>query len=158
MQKNFVREIKYLLGRVPSKQWKDPAIRGIVYDLTPWHRMSSLTVQTSEDDPRDIGGWKYYCSAESDASRIKAEIEQWLDSRDRLVYHNLLIEAAEALLSIDFSKYGQPVTIDGFCLYKPFQLQVYDADETFRFNYCEYVLARRLEPAEESAERDRPPG
>jgi len=35
---------------------------------------------------------------------------------------------------------------DGFCLDKTSFLQVYDPDESFRFNYCEYVAARRLEP------------
>ncbi|MDB5308367.1 MAG: hypothetical protein JWO38_2569 [Gemmataceae bacterium] len=135
MQKNFIREIKYLLGKVPKAQWKDPNIRGIVYDFTPWHRMSSVTVQTSEDDPRDIGGWKYYYSAESDNSRIKAEIEQYQQANDWRVYHKLLLEAAEALLAIDFSKYGQPNTSESFRLYKPFSVQVYHGDEIFGFNY-----------------------
>ena len=73
----------------------------------------------------------------------------------------MLTEAAEALLSIDFGKYINPklptpllnlrdwIAIDDeFCLNKTFFLQVYDPDESFRFNYCEYVMARRLEPAE----------
>ena len=54
-------------------------------------------------------------------------------------------EAAEALLSIDFTQYGQPTTVDDGVLYKPFQLQVHDLDGTFAFNYCEYVLATRLD-------------
>lgn len=61
------------------------------------------------------------------------------------MYHRLLIEAAEAMLSIDFSKYGQPQTVDDFCRYGPFQVRVSDPDGTFNFNYCEYVLARRLD-------------
>ena len=148
MQKNFLREIKHLLGKVPSKQWKDPGINGIVYDFTPWHRMSTLTVQTKEDDPRDIGGWKYYWSAESDASRISTEIEQHKTANDWRVYHRLLLEAAEALFAIDFGQYGQPPTSENFRLYKPFRVQVYHGDGVFGFNYCEYVLARQLELAE----------
>jgi hypothetical protein len=130
MQKNFLREIKHLLGKVPSKQWKDPSIHGLGYDFTPWHRMSSVTVQTADDDPRDIGSWKYYFSAESDASRIKEEIGQYQEARKkRLVYHYLLVESAEALLSIDFSKYiPNMITSDGFSFYKPFRVQVYDED------------------------------
>jgi hypothetical protein len=119
-----------------------------MYDLLPWHNMSSIAIQTSADDPHDPAEWKYYDCVDSDASRIREELALYQQSRDRLVYHRLLIEAAEALLSLDFSKYGQPNTIDGFCLYKPFLLQVYDADETFKFNYCEYVLARRLDAAQ----------
>ena len=80
-----------------------------------------------------------------------------------------LLAAAEALLSIDFGKYINPklptpllnlrdwtAIDDGFCLNKTFYLQVYDPDESFRFNYCEYVMARRREPAEPGAAPDRP--
>ena len=126
---------------------------GVLYEFVPWHRMSSVTIQTRDDDPRDIGAWKYYFSAESDGSPIRVEHEAWHkeESNKRLVYHKLLIEAAEALLSLDFGKYGNPywtMIDDDFCLNKTFLLQVYDVDQSFRFNYCEYVLARRLEPAE----------
>jgi hypothetical protein len=101
--------------------------------------------------PRDIGAWKCYFSAESDGSLIREKHEAWHKEKPnkRLVYHKLLIEAAEALLSVDFRKYGNPywTTVDeSFCLNKTFLLQVYDVDQSFRFNYCEYVLARRLEP------------
>lgn len=146
MIKNFKREIEYLLSEVPPEQWQDPTIRGILYEITPWHGTSSVTVQTAADDPSDIGGWTYYFSADSDGSRIQEEIRQFQQVRGRLAYHRLLLEAAEALLSIDFSPYGQPETLneDGFP-YGPFRLQVYDVDGSFRLNYCEYLLARRLE-------------
>ena len=151
VREHFRREIEQLLAEVPPEQWQDNDIRGVLYEFVPWHQMSSITVQTEDDDPRDIGGWKYYFSAESDGSLIREEHEAWLGekSNKRLVYHKLLIEAAEALLSIDFSRYGDPdrTVFDEFCLEKTFYLQVYDVDETFRFNYCEYALARRLEPA-----------
>jgi hypothetical protein len=145
VRENFVREIEYLLSEVPKGQWEDPGICGVMYDLIPWHKMSSLTVQTREDDPHDPADWKYYFSAESDTSRIKEEIAQYQKTNDTWVYHRLLIEAAEALLSIDFSAHGQPITAEANCLYKPFQVQVYHADKLFAFNYCEYVLARRAE-------------
>lgn len=145
MRENFVKEIEYLLDRIPKEQWEDKGICGLMYDLTPWHKKSSATIQTRDDDPHDVAAWKYYWSAESNASRISQEIEWYLSARDRFIYHALLIEAAEAILSVDFSKYGQPKTVDGGCLYKPFQLQVHDLDGTFTFNYCEYVLARRLD-------------
>ncbi len=145
MNANFVREIEYLLENIPVAQWEDPTICGVMYEFLPWHKMSSITIHTSEDDVHDPGGWKYYFSAESDGSRIRQEIELYQKAGGRVIYHNLLVQAAEALLSIDFTKYGQPQTIDDFCLYGPFQLHVYDADKTFCFNYCEYVLAARLD-------------
>jgi hypothetical protein len=136
---------------VPAEQWADPLLCGVLYEFVPWYRMSSVTIQTRDDDPRDIGGWKYYFSAESDGSLIRDEHEAWRNEPvyKRLVYHKLLIEAAEALLSLSFDRYGNPnwTTInDNFCLNKTFFLQVYDVDKTFKFNYCEYVMARRLEP------------
>jgi hypothetical protein len=109
----------------------------------------------ADDDPRDIGAWKYYFSAESDGSLIREQYEAWHneEANKRLVYHRLLIDAAEALLSIDFGKHINPklptpllnlrdwTAIDcEFCLNKTFFLQVYDPDESFRFNYCEYVI------------------
>ena len=159
-RENFRREIEQLLGEVPAKQWDDPDVRGVLYDFTPWHRMSSVTIQARDDDPRDIGAWKYYFSAES-GEFVQKEFDEYRDATTggELVYHRLLIEAAEALLSIDFDKYINPklptamlnlrhwTAINGFCLNKTFYLQVYHADESFRFNYCEYVMARRLEPA-----------
>jgi hypothetical protein len=120
--------------------------------------------------PRDIGAWKDYFSADSDGSLIREEFEAWDNETTNkgLVYHTLLIEAAEAFLSIEFGKRCNPklpvkllnlrdwtVSLDGFCLNKTFLLQVYHADEVFRFNYCEYAMARRLEPADPSAAPDR---
>ena len=167
-RENFRREIKQLLGEVPAEQWDDPDVRGVLYDFTPWHRMSSVTIQTRDDDPHDIGAWKYYFSAESDGSLIREQYEAWHneEANKRLVYHRLLIEAAAALLSIDFGKYINPklptpllnlrdwTATDGFCLSETFSLQVYDPDKSFRFNYCEYVIARRHEPAEPGAAAD----
>ena len=159
-RKNFRREIVKLLSEVPAKQWDDPDIRGVLYDFVPWHRSSSVTLQTEGDDPRDIGGWKYYYSAES-GELIQEEFDAYHNAttNGRLVYHKLLIEAAEALLTIKFGKFINPrlptpilnlrdwsTVDDQFCLNPTFLLQVYDADRSFQFNYCEYVLARRHEP------------
>jgi hypothetical protein len=158
MKDNFVREIKHLLEQVPAEQWQDPSICGLQYDLLPWHRMSSVTVRVREDDIDDPGGWKYYFSSESDCSLIHDELELYSQTcqTDRLVYHRLLIEAADALLSVDLGKYIPNLTTTyGLGLYKPFQLSVHHADGVFGFNYCEYVLARRLETGEPDAAPDR---
>jgi hypothetical protein len=169
VRENFRREIEHLLDIVPAEQWDDPDIRGVLYDFTPWHRMSSVTLQTRDDDPRDIGAWKYYYSAES-GQFVQAEFEAYHNATTDggLVYHKLLIEAAEALLSIEFGKYNNPrlpvpvrnlrfwtASDDGFSLNKTFLLQVYHGDEVFRFNYCEYVMARRLGLAEPGVAPDR---
>ena len=161
---NFRREIQHLLDLVPAEQWDDPDVRGVLYDFVPWHRSSSVTVQTRDDDPSDIGAWKYYSSAES-GEFVQAEFEAYRAAAEDggLVYHKLLIEAAEALLGVEFGKYNNPhlpvplrnlrscswtASRDGFSLDKTFYLQVYHADQVFRFNYCEYVMARRFDLAE----------
>src|SRR4051794_10347942 len=96
VRENFRREIEHLLDEVPAEQWDDPDVCGVLYDFTPWHRMSSVTIQTRDDDPRDIGAWKYYFSAESDGSLIREQHQAWNNevANKRLVYHRLLIEAA----------------------------------------------------------------
>jgi hypothetical protein len=115
------------------------------YQFVPWYGGSSVTIQT-KDDPRYFGDWKYYVSAESDCSRIRDELAFYQETRDRNVYHRLLVEAAEALLILDLGRYiPHMVTNAEVRLYHPFPMQVYDADGTFKFNYCEYVLARRLD-------------
>lgn len=155
----FKREIEHLLSKVPGEQWDDPDVRGVLYDFLPWHRSSSITIQTRDDDPRDIGAWKYYESSES-GEYIQDEYDAYHNAKQdwRIVYHRLLIAAAEALLDAEFGKYinpnlptpvlnlrNWPTLDDGFCLKKTFYVQVYDHDESFRFNFCEYVMARRIE-------------
>lgn len=170
VRKNFRREITQLLGQIPAKQWDDPDIRGVLYEFTPWDRISTVVLQTDDDDPRDIGDWKYYDTVDFDGEcLIDEEFEAYhnADTNGQLVYHKLLIEAAEALLSIKFEKYNNPklparirnlrdwtAIDDRFCLNKTFLLQVYDADESFQFNYCEYVLTRRLEPTQPNPASD----
>lgn len=151
MKANFMREIEHLLEQVPTEQWQDPSICGVQYDLLPWHRMSSLTVRVEADEIDDLGGWKYYFSAESDGSLIRDELGSYSLAGDAggMAYHRLLIEAADALLSVDFSEYISGVTPTyGLGINKTFQVSVHHADGVFGFNYCEYVLARRLETAE----------
>jgi hypothetical protein len=146
---NFQREIEYLLEQVPEELWKKH-VRALMYEFLPWHKSSYVSIMLQGEDDRDPAAWVHYDCAGSDCQRIQTEVKQY---DGRLSYHNLLIEAAEALLNIDFTKYGQPETIDEFCLYKPFQLRVMDPDGTFGFNYCEYVLAKRLDSAERNTTR-----
>jgi hypothetical protein len=145
---NFVNEIEYLLSQIPAEQWADLSANGLCYEFLPWHEWSAITLQTRDDPLNDVAAWKYYTSAESDGSRVAAESATWKTKPNRLLYHRLLIEAAEALLRVDLTRYvPKLVTGDEFSPYRLFQVQVYDVDKTFEFNYCEYVLARRLEPA-----------
>jgi hypothetical protein len=145
---NFVNEIEYLLSQIPAEQWADLGRCGLCYGFLPWHGWSAITLQTRDDPPNNVAAWKYYTSAESDGSRVAAEIEEYNTNGNRLVFHRLLIEAAEALLRVDLTRYDpELVARDEFSPYSPFHVQVYDVDKSFEFNYCEYVLARRLEPA-----------
>jgi hypothetical protein len=51
VREHFRREIEQLLGEIPADQWADDEIRGVLYEFVPWHRMSSVTIQTRGDDP-----------------------------------------------------------------------------------------------------------
>ena len=145
IRKHFAVEIDHLLAEVPSELWKEPGIRGLMYDFIPWHEWSTLAIQLDEDDPHDPGGWTHYECVNPDGRHIGDEFALYKQANHRLVYHWLLIEAAEALLGFDFTRYGQHETIEDGFLSRLFKLQVYDADQTFSFNYCEYALARRFE-------------
>ena len=136
MRENFVREIEHLLDAVPAEQWADWSVCGVVYEFTPWHRFSSVTLETREDSGRGLGSWKNYSSAESDGTRIEAEFAEYEADNVWQTYHKLLIEAAEALLSIDFTRFGKRLIVEEGRLYGPFRVQVYDADEYFQFNFC----------------------
>ena len=147
MQQQFVGEIKHLLSEVPQALWADDSVCGLMYDFLPWYDISAVSVQTLGDDAGDPAAWQYYNCVQSDCSRLADIVSSYESSQSqKLHYHGLLIEAAAALLSLDFSAYGFPQTVseDGIGLYTPFLLQVTDMDGTFRFNYCEFVLAQRL--------------
>ena len=141
---HFRDEIEHLLTLVPDSVWNDVSISGLMYDFLPWHDFSSFAVQTSSDDRFDPAAWTYYDCASSDCTRIRDEINLYKTMGHRITLHWLLLKAAEALLDVNFSSYGQNVTIEDGFLYGPFQLHVYDPDESFRFNYCEHVLASRM--------------
>ncbi len=146
VREHFRLEIGNLLADVPISLWEEPHICGLLYDFLPWHRHSSLSIQLQEDDPDDIGGWTHYECVNPDGRAVTEEFDMWDRAYHYLVYHRLLIEAAESLLAFDFTRFGQREAIeeDGY-LNPLFKLQVYHADNKFSFNYCEYVLARRFE-------------
>ncbi len=146
MTQNFVVEIEHLLQQVPSAIWADHSVCGLMFDFIPWHGHSGISIQTRADDQYDPASWKYFNSIEAKCSQLSREVALYRQAADRrLTYHRLLTEAAEALLNIDFARYGQRQTRSEYRLYGPFRLQVTDPDGTFEFNYCEYVLARRLD-------------
>ncbi len=141
---HFKSEIEHLLNSVPESTWDDHSICGLMYDFLPWHDFSSIAIQTRDDDRFDPAAWAYYDCATSDCTRIATEINLYKTRGHRITLHWLLMQAAEALLAVDFSSYHESPTIEDGFLYGPFQLQVYDPDESFRFNYCELVLANRM--------------
>ena len=141
---HFKSEIDHLLASVPSSVWDDDSICGLMYDFLPWHDFSSIAIQTRVDDRFDPAAWTYYDCASSDCTRIEAEIDLYKTRGHKVTLHWLLMQAAEGLLAVDFSPYIESPTVEDGFLYGPFQLQVYDPDESFRFNYCEHVLARRM--------------
>lgn len=145
VRRHFTIEIDHLLTAVPPELWEEPEICGLMYDFLPWHRYSSLAIQLRDDDPYDHGGWTHYECVNPDGRHVAEEFDMYEQANHGLVYHRLLIEAAESLLATDFTPFGQPNTIENGYLNRLFRLQIYHADENFKFNYCEYVLARRLE-------------
>jgi hypothetical protein len=145
IRQHFALEIDHLLSEVPADLWEEPETCGLVYEFLPWHQYSSLAIQLRDDDPNDIGGWTHYECVNPDGRHVTDEFAIYEQANDGLVYHRLLIETAEALLATDFTRFGQDETTDDGYLNRLFRLQVYHHDENFKFNYCEYVLARRLE-------------
>ena len=145
VRKHFTAEIKTLIDAVPGELWEEPDICGLMYDFLPWHEYSTLAIQLRSDDPYDFGGWKHYECVDPDGRELAEEFKIYKQANHGLAYHRLLIEAAEALLTIDFSKLVQCESVQDGYLNPLFRLQVYHADQKFKFNYCEYVLARRLE-------------
>ncbi|MCM2369371.1 hypothetical protein [Aporhodopirellula aestuarii] len=145
VRENFAREITQMCDEVEPELWQNPGICGLMYEFLPWHEHSSIAIQLRDDDPTDPPSWANYECVDPNGTNIEDEIAMYTSSPSDLVYHRLLVEAAEALLSINFSDFGQSETMEDGYLYCPFRLQVYHGDEKFRFNYCEYVLARRLD-------------
>lgn len=146
MRENFLHDIRSLLASVPAGVWDDRSICGLLYDFVPWHGVTSVSIQLQEDAPSSPADWRHFECAHSEGDLVREAIQSYEAASDqRLAYHRLLIQAAEALLKIDFAPFGQAKTIDGFSLYPPFRLRVEDPDRTFSFNYCEYVLAKKLD-------------
>ena len=146
MREIFRREIEALLRSVPSAVTAETRrLRAVHYEFLPWLPRSAISFrlasETEVDSPAD---WQYYQVSESDCAALAEPIEA--HGFDRLSYHFLLVDAAAALLSIDTKSFGLPGIVgeDGF-LNPVFQPEVTDVDRSFRFNYCEYVAARRLE-------------
>lgn len=140
VRRQFKEEIKYLMDLIPAKLWEGD-ICGLCYEFLPWHDYSSIIPQTGDDDPHEPPAWQYHTSFLSDFSRLQGVAEFYHSELD---YHRLLIEAGKAFLDIDFAPYGQITIEENGFPYGPFRLQVYDADGSFRLNYCEFVLANRL--------------
>jgi hypothetical protein len=107
----FINEIECLLEAVPSSLWKAPDLRRLMYREFLWLKVSSIAIQMKNDDRYQFACWKYYDCASSDCFHIHDELAQYSGIDPHRFYHDLLPEAAEALLSIDFKKYGQPETI-----------------------------------------------
>ena len=145
VREHFSNEIAQLLADIPTELWDNPEICGLLYDFLPWHEHSLVSIQLRDDDPTDIGGWEHYEPVTPDGRQLTEEFALYQEANDNMVYHRLLIEAAEALLGIDFTQFGQREAIEDGCLNRQFKLQIYHHDGKFLFNYCEYVLARRLE-------------
>ena len=135
---HFATEIGNMLAAVPQDVWDEPKICGVLYDFLPWHEHSLVSIQLHGDDPTDIGAWEHYECVTPDGRALNEEFALYQQASDGLIYHQLLIEAAEALLAIDFTDYGQSEAIEEDGTLNPlFTPQVYHGDQKFRFNYCE---------------------
>ena len=144
MREVFRQEIEELLSLVPESVLA-AHLSGLHYDYQPWHPVSYISFRSLDEwSKRCPADWRYFQVAQTDCSRLGQAIEAYGD--DRVNYHYQLVEVAAALLEVDTTRYGLPpivVGADGI-LEKVFMPEVTDPDETFRFNYCEYVLATRL--------------
>ena len=145
MREIFRQEIEELLSLVPENV-RAAHLSGLHYDYQPWHPLSYISFRSRDERfERYPADWRYFQVAETDCSRLGEAVDAYGD--DRVNYHHQLVEVASALLEVDTTRYGLPPIVIGSdgILKKVFVPEVTDPDGTFQFNYCEYVLATRLD-------------
>ena len=116
-------------------------------DFIPWHRTSSVTIQTQDDDPKDIGAWKILLLGgvggvrPRRVRRISRRDDRWgtssttdcsIEGRRGVTQRRVRQSANNPNLPAADTK---PATLcswtashDGFSLDKTFYLQVYHAE------------------------------
>lgn len=138
---DYRSDIQNLVKSVDQGIWKDIEIDGIQYDIYPWHQYSAISIKTRSDDDSDVASWKYFECAKSEQMKESLDFKEYQGSYSAELYHRMLIKAARALLEAELSKYGVNSLVGELGLNKLFIARVYDPDETFQFNYCEYLVA-----------------
>ena len=140
----FFEDIKQLIANIDRNLLSDWKLSGIQYDYYPWHGYSAISLRSRDDKIQDnAADWKLFEISKSDGTLIREEIEAY-NSGDggQWTYHRQLCQAAKDLMAFDFTTYvGKPL-VEGWTLYGPLKLLVFDPDNTYSFNYCEYVLAK----------------
>lgn len=140
---SFYNDIKHLVVKIEGDLWSDWRLSGIQYDYYPWHGYSAISFRLRDDKIQDNpADWELFEISKSDGTLINDEIDLYNSSNDEWIYHRQLCQAANDLLAFDFSAYLGKQLVEGRVLYGPIQLRVFDPDETYSFNYCEYVLAQ----------------
>ncbi len=137
----YRKDIQNMVESVDLSIWKDKEIDGIQYDIYPWHQYSAISIKTRSDDDSDVASWKYFECAKSDCMRDSIDFKEYKGSYSAELYHCMLLKAAKALLETDLSKYGISSLVGELGLNRLFVARVFDPDETFQFNYCEYLVA-----------------
>lgn len=149
MLKNFRGEIEYLLGTIPKALWKEAA--GLSVEYFPWHEELWIGVRLDYEDPDDQAMWENYYGKPSDNVRIKNELAEYnkaekyandkqfkkvVQATDILDRH--FEEIAEALMSIDYSKYTTKAPfLDAKTLNPDFLLQAVNPDDGYHINFCD---------------------
>lgn len=149
MLKNFRAEIEYLLSKVPKEIWSE--VTGLWVDYYPWHEQFCIAVRVANENPKDSSSWKHHYGMNSDNARIQAELIEYNESEKyagkkefaKLIQATEILdrhftEIAEALLSINYSKYTNKTPfLNAKNLNPDFLLQAVNDDDPKRKDFCD---------------------
>ncbi len=133
---------------------------GFALDISPWHGILNLSLRMQNDFPigelrYDITDWEFFDFSSNVACQgrknLELEIAGYYENYNgdkREAAHMIYWAGAEAILSPNVAellqKYGISAPVVSLFKNGAFEFIVCDADQTFVGNYCEFVLASRL--------------
>ncbi|RJG48206.1 hypothetical protein [Motilimonas pumila] len=141
----YRNDINKLIKSIDKNILNDKSINGIQYDIYPWHGYSAISLMTRADCELDVASWKYFECCKSTGEELSNEFDTYLELNDRHHFHCMLVKAASELLEADLSSFAVESPVSDLGLNKLFQVRVYDPDETFTFNYCEFIVANNTQ-------------
>jgi len=155
---NAIKQNKKRIEELVNSE--DAYINGVHLDILPWHGFICLSFRNRNDEtdekyPYEPGDWKNYLFISDRAFQQSGELIDKLYSNPpngiepRYVAHLLYLMAAEVLLDPSVATELQTCGLDApeiNCqeMSLKFEYLVMDADQVFKANYCEVIIATRL--------------